>query len=204
MNRANMISHIKAGLMLGLPLRAHINRSPWMERVDVSQNEETRPSWPNRTGALTRNGARSRAIKHEVNPQLLLRNVLAQLGPLVADNDGPPSCWPTPGMLNDAYAEMRDIIKNTRIEAIDLTAFTRRPERWPTTRTFPRSRHRPGAQPTEAGRRCRRRRQLVPTRSSARRFSTPSAPNAAPGALSASSTNGRWIPKQGGNHRTTG
>ena len=126
-SRANMIFHVAAGLMFLFFLYVlYITVRYWMERLDVS-HEETRR-------VLARSNRRMdeerrtlvRRLHDEVNPQLLLsRNVLKQLEPLVKDNERAAALLiNATAMVSDAYTEMRDIIKNTRIEVIDSIGFT--------------------------------------------------------------------------------
>lgn len=126
-NRANMISHIAAGLMLVFFLYVLYSTVRYgMERVDVSHEETRRVLAESNRRIDEERRTLARRLHDEVNPQLLLaRNVLMQLGALVADNARAAELLTNAsGMLNDAYAEMRDIIKNTRIEMIDSIGFT--------------------------------------------------------------------------------
>ncbi|WP_265283473.1 sensor histidine kinase [Verminephrobacter aporrectodeae] len=127
MNRANMISHIVAGLMLLFFLYVlYITVRYGMERVDVSHEETRRVLAESNRRIDEERRTLARRLHDEVNPQILLtRNVLKQLEPLVAENARASELLGNAsGMLNDAYAEMRDIIKNTRIEVIDSVGFT--------------------------------------------------------------------------------
>lgn len=126
-NRANMISHVAAGLMLLFFLYVlYITVRYGMERVDVSHEETRRVLAASNLRIDEERRILARRFHDEVNPQILLsRNVLKQLEPLVADNKRAAELLANAtSMLSDAYSEVRDIIKNTRIEVIDSIGFT--------------------------------------------------------------------------------
>ena len=122
MNRENVIPHFAAGLMFLFFIYAMYMAVRYgIERVDVS-HEETRLVLAESNRRIDEERRTlARRLHDEVNPQLLLtRNVLKRLEPMVADNTKAVALLSSASeMLNDAYAEMRDIIKNTRIEIID-------------------------------------------------------------------------------------
>lgn len=125
--RANMISHVAAGLMLLFFLYVlYITVRYGMERVDVSHEETRRVLAESNQRIDEERRTLARRLHDEVNPQLLLsRNVLKQLEPLVKDNERAAELLANAtAMVGDAYTEMRDIIKNTRIEVIDSIGFT--------------------------------------------------------------------------------
>lgn len=125
--RANMISHVAAGLMLLFFLYVlYITVRYGMERVDVSHEETRRVLAESNRRIDEERRTLARRLHDEVNPQLLLsRNVLKQLEPLVKDNERAAELLANAtAMVSDAYTEMRDIIKNTRIEVIDSIGFT--------------------------------------------------------------------------------
>lgn len=125
--RANMISHVAAGLMLLFFLYVlYITVRYGMERVDVSHEETRRVLAESNRRIDEERRTLARRLHDEVNPQLLLsRNVLKQLEPLVKDNERAAALLANAtAMVSDAYTEMRDIIKNTRIEVIDSIGFT--------------------------------------------------------------------------------
>jgi signal transduction histidine kinase len=126
-DRANVISHMAAGLMLVFFLYVlYITIRYGMERVDVSHEETRRVLAESNRRIDEERRTLARRLHDEVNPQLLLtRNVLKQLESLVETNERAANLLAkATGMLNDAYGEMRDIIKNTRIEVIDSIGFT--------------------------------------------------------------------------------
>lgn len=126
-NRAHTPSYIAAGLMLSL-LIGVLYRAvrSGMRRVDVSHDETRRVLAESNRRIDEERQALARRLHDEVNPQLLLaRNVLKRLEPMMSGNaKATELLGSASGMLNTAYAEMRDIIKNTRIEVIDSIGFT--------------------------------------------------------------------------------
>jgi hypothetical protein len=95
-------------------------------------------------------------------------------------------------MLNDAYAEMRDIIKNTRIEVIDSIGFTAALESL--VAHYTNISEKPAItleHDLPSGLRCQRHRLSAPTRSSGKRFSMPSSTPKLPRCASASTTTRR-------------
>lgn len=125
--RANMISSVAAGLMLLFFLYAlYLTARYGRERVDVSHEETRRVLAESNRRIDEERRALARRLHDEVNPQLLLsRNVLKQLEPLVKDDPKAAALLANAQqMVNDAYGQMRDIIKNTRIEVIDSIGFT--------------------------------------------------------------------------------
>ncbi len=125
--RANMISSVAAGLMLLFFVYAlYLTARYGMERVDVSHEETRRVLAESNRRIDEERRTLARRLHDEVNPQLLLsRNVLKQLEPLVRDDPKASALLASAQkMVSDAYAQMRDIIKNTRIEVIDSIGFT--------------------------------------------------------------------------------
>lgn len=125
--RANMISSMAAGLMLVFFLYVlYLTASYGMARVDVSHEETRRVLAESNRRIDEERRTLARRLHDEVNPQLLLsRNVLKQLEPLIQDNERAAALLTNAqNMVSDAYAQMRDIIKNTRIEVIDSIGFT--------------------------------------------------------------------------------
>ncbi len=122
-----MISHIAAVLMpLFFLYVLYITVRYGMDRVDVSHEETRRALAESNRRIDEERRTLVRRLHDEVNPQLLLtRNMLKQIEPLVAENARAAELLRNASvMLNDAYFEMRDIIKNTRIEVIDFIGFT--------------------------------------------------------------------------------
>lgn len=126
-NRAHIPSYVAAGLMLSL-LVGVLYRAvrSGIRRVDVSHDETRRVLAESNRRIDEERQALARRLHDEVNPQILLaRNVLKRLEPMMSGNaKGTELLGSACGMLNMAYAEMRDIIKNTRIEVIDSIGFT--------------------------------------------------------------------------------
>lgn len=125
--RANMISSMAAGLMLVFFLYVlYLTASYGIARVDVSHEETRRVLAESNRRIDEERRTLARRLHDEVNPQLLLsRNVLKQLEPLIQDNARAGALLANAQtMVSDAYAQMRDIIKNTRIEVIDSIGFT--------------------------------------------------------------------------------
>lgn len=127
MHQANMLLYIAAGLMLLFFFYVlNITVRYGMEHVDVCHEQTRRVLAESNRRIDEERRILARRLHDEINPQLLLaRNVLKQLEPLVAENTRAAELLGNASrMLSDAYAEMRDIIKNTRIEVIDSLGLT--------------------------------------------------------------------------------
>ena len=127
LDSVSMIDPVAAGLLSAFFLCVLYFAARYgMERVDVSHEETRRVLAESNRRIDEERRALARRLHDEVNPQLLLtRNVLKQIEGLVSENERATELLRrASGMLNDAYGEMRDIIKNTRIEVIDSIGFT--------------------------------------------------------------------------------
>ncbi|AZU59699.1 histidine kinase [Ralstonia pseudosolanacearum] len=125
--RANMIPSVAAGLMLIFfiyVLFLTVRHS--IARVDVSHEETRRVLAESNRRIDEERRVLARRLHDEVNPQLLLsKNILMRLEPaLKGDQALSASLASAIEMISAAYAQMRDIIKNTRIEVIDSIGFT--------------------------------------------------------------------------------
>ncbi|WP_323074193.1 sensor histidine kinase [Mycetohabitans endofungorum] len=122
-----MISSVAAGLMLLFFLFAlYLTARYGMKRIDVSHEEIRRALAESNRRIDEERRILARRLHDEVNPQLLIsKNALKQLEPLVKDNEKASALLASAlEMVSDAYAQTRDIIKNTRIEVIDSVGFT--------------------------------------------------------------------------------
>lgn len=125
--QANMISSLAAGLMLIFFVWVlYLIVRHGMQRVDVSHEETRRVLAESNRRIDEERRTLARRLHDEVNPQLLLsRNILKQLEPMVqADTKASTLLANAVEMVSDAYAQLRDVIKNTRIEVIDSIGFT--------------------------------------------------------------------------------
>ncbi|WP_459203504.1 sensor histidine kinase (plasmid) [Ralstonia pseudosolanacearum] len=125
--RANMISSLAAGLMLVFFIYVFFFTVRYgKERVDVS-HEETRRVLAESTRRIEEERrALARRLHDDVNPQLLFsKTILTQLQSILkGDEKSSALLAKAIETTSDAYTQIRDIIKNTRIEVIDSIGFT--------------------------------------------------------------------------------
>ncbi len=125
--RANIISSLPAGLMLGFFLyvlalgKLHSN-----VQLEVSHEETRRVLAESNRRIDEERRTISRRLHDEVNPNLVLcKNELQRLEPFVKDDPKASKIlMSVQELIGDAYSQTRDIIKNTRIEVIDSIGFT--------------------------------------------------------------------------------
>ncbi|MGA4289678.1 ATP-binding protein [Ralstonia nicotianae] len=125
--RANMISSMAAGLMLVFFVYVLFLMVRYgMARVDVSHEETRRVLAESNRRIDEERRTLARRLHDDVNPQLLLsKTILKQLEVVIKDDKKSSALLERAiGMISEAYAQMRDIIKNTRIEVIDSIGFT--------------------------------------------------------------------------------
>jgi two-component system sensor histidine kinase UhpB len=122
-----MNSSVAAGLMLLFFLFVlYLTARYGMKRIDVSHEEIRRVLAESNRRIDEERRNLARRLHDEVNPQLLIsKHALEQLEPLVKGNEKASVLLARAlEMVSDAYAQTRDIIKNTRIEVIDSIGFT--------------------------------------------------------------------------------
>lgn len=125
--QANSISSLAAGLMLVFFLYVlYLMNLRSSQRLEVSHEETRRVlAESNRRIDEERRTIAGR-FHDEVNPNLVIaKQQLKRLENMVKDNDDAMALvQSTAKLVADAYAQTRDVIKNTRIEVIDSIGFT--------------------------------------------------------------------------------
>lgn len=125
--RANVISSLPAGLMLMFFVYVIIvGRMHSKEQLEVSHEETRRVLAESNRRIDEERRTISRRLHDDVNPNLVLcKNELKRLEAIVQDDPkGSKILASVQELMADAYAQTRDIIKNTRIEVIDSIGFT--------------------------------------------------------------------------------
>lgn len=125
--KVNAISGLSAGWMLSFFLYVLIlGKMHGTVRLEVSHEETRRVLAESNRRIDEERRTISRRLHDDVNPSLVLcKNELKRLESLVwEDPKGRMILVSVQELLADAYSQIRDIIRNTRIEVIDSVGFT--------------------------------------------------------------------------------
>lgn len=125
--RINLIPSLPAGMILAFLVYVMV---AWKlranARLEVSHEETRRVLAESNRRIDDERRTIARRLHDEVNPNLVLsRSELKRLEPYLAENERALKILASVDeLITDAYAQTRDVIKNTRIELIDAIGFT--------------------------------------------------------------------------------